>query len=92
MKETRNIVNSPSVDKVGIEDRVYRITKRSVKKEAKLQGLKMALSMIDLTTLEGADTVNLSCQGQYNINWNPQIMYKIRWEAKRLHINHCEYS
>ena len=39
------------VDKLGIEDRVSRITKRSLKSEAKLQGLKMILSMIDLTTL-----------------------------------------
>ena len=44
------------VDKLGIEDRVTRITKRSLKSEAKLQGLKMILSMIDLTTLEGMDT------------------------------------
>lgn len=49
---------SPKVDKVGIEDRVNRITKRSIKKEAKLEGLKMALNMVDLTTLEGMDTVN----------------------------------
>ena len=44
------------VDKLGLEDRVSRITKRSLKNEAKLQGLKMILSMIDLTTLEGMDT------------------------------------
>lgn len=47
---------SPSVDQVGIIDRINRITSRSIKKEAKIQGLKMALNMIDLTTLEGADT------------------------------------
>ena len=58
MNGLSNIINSPSIDKVGIEDRVYRITKRSIKKEAKLQGLKMALNMIDLTTLEGTDTEN----------------------------------
>jgi deoxyribose-phosphate aldolase len=58
MKEQLNINISPKVDKVGIEDRISRITKRSLKKEAKIQGLKMALNMIDLTTLEGADTVN----------------------------------
>jgi deoxyribose-phosphate aldolase len=45
------------VDKVGIEDRIVRITKRSLKSESKLAGLKMVLSMIDLTTLEGMDTV-----------------------------------
>ena len=56
---------SPKVDKVGIEDRVNRITKRSIKKEAKLEGLKMALNMIDLTTLEGMDTVNKVTQMCY---------------------------
>ena len=58
MKVMSKIVHSPSVDKVGIEDRVYRFTKRSIKKDAKMQGLKMALNMIDLTTLEGMDTEN----------------------------------
>ena len=56
---------SPRVDKVGIEDRVNRITKRSIKKEAKLEGLKMALNMVDLTTLEGMDTVNKVTQMCY---------------------------
>lgn len=44
------------VDQVGIEERVARFTKRSIKNEAKRQGLHMALNMIDLTTLEGKDT------------------------------------
>ena len=56
---------SPKVDKVGIEDRVNRITKRSIKKEAKIDGLKMALNMVDLTTLEGIDTVNKVTQMCY---------------------------
>ena len=37
-------------------ERVERLTKRSVKKESKVHALKLALSMIDLTTLEGADS------------------------------------
>ncbi|MEY3426288.1 MAG: deoxyribose-phosphate aldolase [Bacteroidota bacterium] len=45
-----------AVDKVGVEERVARFQTRSIKNEAKLQGLKMVLSMIDLTTLEGKDT------------------------------------
>ena len=49
---------SPRVDQVGIEERAARIQTRSIKKEAKMQGLLMALNMIDLTTLEGADTEN----------------------------------
>jgi deoxyribose-phosphate aldolase len=47
---------SPPIDQVGIIDRIDRITSRSIKDEAKLQGLKLALNMVDLTTLEGADT------------------------------------
>jgi deoxyribose-phosphate aldolase len=49
-------VLSPKIDQAGIDDRLARITARSIKNEAKNYGLKMALSMIDLTTLEGADT------------------------------------
>jgi deoxyribose-phosphate aldolase len=58
------------VDKLGIEDRVSRITKRSLKSEAKLQGLKMILSMIDLTTLEGMDTIQSVKQLCYKATHN----------------------
>lgn len=44
------------IDTVGVQERVSRLNKRSIKKESKLQGLKLALSMIDLTTLEGKDS------------------------------------
>jgi deoxyribose-phosphate aldolase len=44
------------VDQVGIVERAERFTKRSIKTESKIQGLKLALNMIDLTTLEGKDT------------------------------------
>ena len=47
---------SPHVDQVGIEERASRFTKRSLKNETKINGLKLALNMIDLTTLEGKDT------------------------------------
>ena len=47
---------TPSVDQTMVEERCARFTTRSIKKETKLQGLKLALSMIDLTTLEGKDT------------------------------------
>lgn len=46
----------PTVDEVGVEERVARLSSRSIKKESKVQALKLALSMIDLTTLEGQDT------------------------------------
>ena len=45
-----------SVDQVGIEERVAKYTTRSIKKSAKVWGLRMAVSMTDLTTLEGKDT------------------------------------
>ena len=51
-----DFLNTPRIDQVGIEDRIARITSRSLKKESKMQGLNMVLNMIDLTTLEGADT------------------------------------
>lgn len=60
-----DMINTPKVDKVGIEDRINRITKRSLKKEAKMEGLKMALNMVDLTTLEGMDTNNKVSQMCY---------------------------
>lgn len=44
------------IDQVGVEERVARLNSRSIKKESKVQGLKLALNMIDLTTLEGKDT------------------------------------
>jgi deoxyribose-phosphate aldolase len=51
-----DLSRSPSVDQVGIQERCDRLTKRSIKKESKVHALKLALSMIDLTTLEGADS------------------------------------
>lgn len=47
---------SPRIDQVGVEERAKRFTARSIKEESKVNGLKLALNMIDLTTLEGKDT------------------------------------
>lgn len=44
------------VDAVGIEERVAKYTTRSIKKQSKVFGLKLAVTMVDLTTLEGKDT------------------------------------
>ena len=44
------------VDAIGIEERVAKYYARSIKKNSKLFGLRLAASMIDLTTLEGKDT------------------------------------
>ena len=46
----------PAVDEVGVNERVARFQSRSIKKASKVEALKMILSMIDLTTLEGQDT------------------------------------
>ena len=44
------------VDAIGIEERVVKYGTRSIKKNSKIFGLRLAASMIDLTTLEGKDT------------------------------------
>ena len=44
------------VDEVGVRERAADFTKRSIKAGAKEAGLRLVVSMIDLTTLEGADT------------------------------------
>ncbi|MEY2521187.1 MAG: deoxyribose-phosphate aldolase [Verrucomicrobiota bacterium] len=46
----------PTIDQIMIEERAAAFAKRSIKTSAKLAGLKMAISMMDLTTLEGKDT------------------------------------
>jgi deoxyribose-phosphate aldolase len=48
--------NHLSVDQVMVEERAASFTKRSIKTSAKLAGLRMAVSMMDITTLEGKDT------------------------------------
>jgi deoxyribose-phosphate aldolase len=45
-----------SVDQVAVEARAAELAKRSIKKDAKLWALELAVRVIDLTTLEGADT------------------------------------
>jgi deoxyribose-phosphate aldolase len=46
----------PGVDQVGAEARAASLATRSIKKDAKLAALDLAVRMVDLTTLEGADT------------------------------------
>jgi deoxyribose-phosphate aldolase len=45
-----------SVDAVALEERAATLAKRSIKRESKLFALDLAVRMMDLTTLEGADT------------------------------------
>jgi len=46
----------PRVDATGVEERAAALAKRSIKKSAKRAGIRLAISMIDLTTLEGKDS------------------------------------
>ncbi|WP_433155233.1 deoxyribose-phosphate aldolase [Actinomadura nitritigenes] len=46
----------PGVDQVGAEERAARLATRSIKTSAKAEAIDLAISMVDLTTLEGADT------------------------------------
>ncbi len=46
----------PPVDATGIEERAAALARRSIKRETKLAGIRLAVSMIDLTTLEGKDS------------------------------------
>ncbi len=48
--------NLPVYDTTGVKERVAKFCSRSIKKSSKVKGLKLALSMVDLTTLEGKDT------------------------------------
>lgn len=50
------MVSSSVIDQVGVEERIQRLSARSLKKEAKVDALKLALSMLDLTTLDAKDT------------------------------------
>jgi len=49
-------LRSPTVDKVALEERAASLGKRSIKKAAKVAGIRLAISMCDLTTLEGKDS------------------------------------
>ena len=51
----QNIRFTP-IDAVATEEKIARLTKRSIKNESKMFALKLAISMMDLTTLEAKDT------------------------------------
>jgi len=52
----RSNYSVPSVDQIMAEERAAAFAKRSIKTSGKLAGLRLAVSMMDLTTLEGKDT------------------------------------
>jgi deoxyribose-phosphate aldolase len=66
-----DLSRTPKIDKVGVHERVNRFCKRSIKASAKAHGLHLALSMIDLTTLEGKDT--------------PRKVIQLCYKAQHLH-------
>jgi deoxyribose-phosphate aldolase len=53
----RLIARTTTVDAVGLEERAASLAKRSIKREAKLHALDLAIRCMDLTTLEGSDTI-----------------------------------
>jgi deoxyribose-phosphate aldolase len=55
-KRLPDLSRVPAVDEVGVNERVARFQSRSIKTASKIEALKLILSMIDLTTLEGQDT------------------------------------
>ena len=52
----RFLLGLPGVDAVGLEARAASLGTRSIKTTAKAYAIDLAISMVDLTTLEGADT------------------------------------
>jgi deoxyribose-phosphate aldolase len=50
------LLGLPGVDQVATQERTASLATRSIKRESKLRALTMAVEMVDLTTLEGADT------------------------------------
>ena len=69
--ELPDLTKTPKIDKVGVHERVNRFCKRSIKNTSKEMGLRLVLSMIDLTTLEGKDT--------------PEKVKQLCYKAQHLH-------
>src|SRR5262245_7275876 len=51
-----DLTRIPRVDQVGIDERAASLARRSIKKAAKQAGIRLAISMLDLTTLDGKDS------------------------------------
>ncbi|MGZ8615263.1 MAG: deoxyribose-phosphate aldolase, partial [Actinomycetota bacterium] len=52
----RIVARGTAVDAVGLEGRAASLATRSIKRDAKVWGLELAIRCMDLTTLEGTDT------------------------------------
>ena len=75
------------VDEVGVNERVARFQSRSIKTASKVEALKLVLSMIDLTTLEGQDTagkVSQLCQKAIHLHTVVAVTHR----ARHLHEPH----
>ena len=57
MHEFPDLRDLSPVDQVGVEERAARFQTRSLKGETKRSALRLAVTMLDITTLEGADSV-----------------------------------
>ena len=66
-----DLTKTIKIDKLGVDERIDRFCKRSIKNDAKKYGLHLTLSMIDLTTLEGKDT--------------PEKVKSLCYKARHLH-------
>jgi deoxyribose-phosphate aldolase len=72
----RLLEETGAVDQVGIEERVAKFATRSIKKKSKVWGLTTAVSMVDLTTLEGKDTpgkIRSLCQKARRPSDDPEV-------------------
>lgn len=69
------------IDKIMLEERAASFTKRSIKNESKNQALLTALSMVDLTTLEGMDTPGKVKQLCQKAKW--PLTHQMREDAKK---------
>lgn len=77
-RELRNLDSFHlAVDETGAKERAAAIAGRSIKKQSKVTAIKLAVSMIDLTTLEGKDSegkVYAMCQkAKYPLEGAPEI-------------------
>ncbi len=73
----RFLYGLPGVDQVGLEGRVAGLATRSIKRDAKLWALDLAIRATDLTTLEGADTPGkvraLCAKGRHPDPTDPEV-------------------
>lgn len=79
------------IDMIGVKARAQSFCTRSIKKQSKMDALYLAISMTDLTTLEGADTpgkVRQLCSKAIS-PVPPQLLEKISGEKDFRPIPHC---